>query len=53
MLLPRLKKGKKKIFQQQLYKTGCYQEVKADNPLEGSEGIIQTHASKKPAEIGC
>lgn len=35
------------FFTQQLYKTGCYQEVNADNPLACSEGIIQTHAGKR------
>lgn len=39
--------AEKDAFSQQLYKTGCYQEVKADNPLACSEGIIQTHAGKK------
>lgn len=39
---------------QQLHKTGCYREVKADNPpfLSVSEDIIQTHAGTKPAERG-
>lgn len=35
------------FFTQQLYKTGCYQEVNADNPLACSEGIIQTHAGTR------
>lgn len=52
MLLPRLEKKKKKSFSKQLYKTGCYREVRADNPLACSEGIIQTHAGKKASEIG-
>lgn len=51
MLLPPLKK-KKNSFSKQLYKTGCYREVRADNPLACSEGIIQTHAGKKASEIG-
>lgn len=46
------KKKKKKSFSKQLYKTGCYREVRADNPLACSEGIIQTHAGKKASEIG-
>lgn len=33
------------------YKTCCYQEVKTDNPLACSEGIIQTLAAKKASEI--
>lgn len=49
MLLPRLKKN---TFSQQLYKTGCYPEVNADNPLKCSEGIIRNHAGKKASEIG-
>lgn len=43
--------AEKNTFSQQLYKTGCYQEVNADNPLACSEGIIQTHAGKKASEI--
>ena len=46
------KKKKKNSFSKQLYKTGCYREVRADNPLACSEGIIQTHAGKKASEIG-
>lgn len=50
MLLRWLKKKKAQtncFFTQQLYKTGCYQEVNADNPLACSEGIIQTHAGTR------
>lgn len=46
------KKKKRKSFSKQLYKTGCYREVRADNPLACSEGIIQTHAGKKASAIG-
>lgn len=49
MLLRWLKKNPQTncFFTQQLYKTGCYQEVNADNPLACSEGIIQTHAGTR------
>lgn len=51
MLPPRLGKKKKNTFPQQLYKTCCYLEVKADNPLACSEGIIKTCVGIKASEI--